>query len=45
MNKWQPKCPKCGSLNIYYKVQTKTYLCRRCGCTFTRDNKIVKEGG
>lgn len=45
MNKWQPRCPRCKSLNIYYQLLAKTYFCRRCGCVFTRDNKIVKEGG
>jgi len=42
---WQPKCPQCKSLNIYYTKRTKTYSCRRCGCEFDRDGKIIKEGG
>ena len=31
---WQPKCPKCGSLNIYYTKRNKSYTCRRCGNEF-----------
>ena len=39
----QPKCPKCGSKQVLYRVQTDTYLCRRCGEVFPKNSDT--EGG
>ena len=33
----RPKCPKCGSGNIYFR-RDKTLTCRRCGYD-SRDDK------
>lgn len=29
----QPKCPKCGSAQVYYRRILKEFVCRRCGHT------------
>jgi ribosomal protein L37AE/L43A len=35
-----PKCPKCQSGQVYYRIKTDDYQCRRCGETFP----AAKEG-
>jgi len=38
----QPKCPNCGSKQILYRVKSNTYLCRRCGEVFDKNNNKVE---
>jgi transcription initiation factor TFIIIB Brf1 subunit/transcription initiation factor TFIIB len=27
----KPKCPKCGSQIVYYRITTQEQVCRKCG--------------
>jgi len=30
----KPKCPECGSAQVYYRRILKEFVCRRCGHTW-----------
>ena len=30
----RPKCPRCATRFVYYRVETDSYLCRTCGKAF-----------
>lgn len=39
MSKETPRCPECGSGQIYFRRKTKDSACRTCGAVFTIHNK------
>jgi uncharacterized protein (DUF983 family) len=37
--KEKPKCPSCGSGEVYYRRILKEFVCRRCGETWKAEDK------
>lgn len=39
----QLTCPHCKSTNVYFRIKTQTYTCRRCGESWAKVVKAAKK--
>ena len=37
----KPQCPDCKCETVYYRLKSKTFICRRCGNEWNKKKEIL----
>lgn len=42
MSGMKPQCPECKCETVYYRIKSKTFMCRRCGHEWAKETEKSK---